>query len=113
MRVPSPPARFSHDSNIYRQNVTDGAGRPRYSLPGIRITTCLACRGARALHMQDEGKEIGYELSQEYQRDPTAGASDDGRWPGDIRLPARSCASRPGVGRSPPHGPRLEVALST
>ena len=46
-----------------RQNVTDGAGRPRYSLPGVRITTCLACRGARALHMQDERKEIDHELS--------------------------------------------------
>ena len=63
MRVPSPPARFSHDSNICRKDVTDGAGRLRYSLPGVRMTTCLACREARAPHMQDERKEIDHELS--------------------------------------------------
>lgn len=28
--VPDPPARFSHDSNIFSQNVTDGVSYLRY-----------------------------------------------------------------------------------
>jgi hypothetical protein len=39
-------ARFSHDSNICRQNVTDGAGRRRYSLPGERVALHGVSHGA-------------------------------------------------------------------
>jgi hypothetical protein len=37
VRLPSSPARFSHDCNICSQNVTDGAGRLRYSVPDERV----------------------------------------------------------------------------
>jgi len=35
------PARFSHDCNIYRTNVTDGAGRLRYTCSNKRVARCL------------------------------------------------------------------------
>ncbi len=38
--------RFSHDSNMFRQNVTEGAGRLRYSFPGVRSARGFAGLGA-------------------------------------------------------------------
>ena len=36
------PARFSHDCNMYSQNVTEAAGRQRYSCPGEHMNKCRA-----------------------------------------------------------------------
>ena len=38
--------RFSHDSNMFSQNVTEGAGRLRYSFPGVRSARGFAGFGA-------------------------------------------------------------------
>jgi hypothetical protein len=46
-------AQFSHGFNMGSQNVTDGAGLLRYSVPRARVQRCLACRGARMRHIRD------------------------------------------------------------
>src|SRR5712691_5388381 len=33
--------RFAHDSNIYRKNITDGAGRRCYTCADTRVARCL------------------------------------------------------------------------
>ena len=38
--------RFSHDSNMFSQNVTEGAGRLRYSFPGVRSARGFVGLGA-------------------------------------------------------------------
>src|SRR5712691_2327230 len=48
MRAPC----FSHDFNIFRKNVTDGVGRLRYRVPGIRVARYFTCLGARARHIR-------------------------------------------------------------
>ena len=52
------PERFSHDFNICRKNVTDGARRLHYTLPGERLARGLTCLGTHATlsrPSQDEG----------------------------------------------------------
>jgi hypothetical protein len=43
------PVRSSQDSNMFRKPVTDGVGRPRYSLPDARMKRCLAWSRAATL----------------------------------------------------------------
>ena len=54
--LPSLPARFSHDSNIYSQNVTEAADRRGYSCHDEHMTRCRARCGARAFHLRDESR---------------------------------------------------------
>src|SRR4029453_6854557 len=47
-------ARFSHGFNIFSQNVTDGVGPLRYSVPRACVQRCRACRGAPPRHIRDD-----------------------------------------------------------
>jgi hypothetical protein len=57
--------RFSHDYNISSQNITDGAGRLRYSFPGVRSARGFAGLGACYKRAVCQPLMLQHKLSEE------------------------------------------------